>query len=155
MTTDHLQMTYFNGATVRDIPARADLAGYLLAYIDAAGLRSAPPESPLFRRVARKTSILTTRAMTADDRGRMLKRRMAHIRLPQELSSHSFRVGAITDLLSSRMDVARCGSEAETRHWKCRVRVKLHRGFESLPLRFLCNQLDLRHQVYKVPHLDE
>ena len=21
------------------------------------------------------------------------------------------------------------------RHWKCRVRVKLHRGFESLPLR--------------------
>ncbi len=41
------------------------------------------------------------------------------------------------------------------RHWKCRVRVKLHRGFESLPLRFLCNQLDLRHQVYKVSHLDE
>ena len=23
------------------------------------------------------------------------------------------------------------------RHWKCRVRVKLHRGFESLPLRLI------------------
>jgi integrase/recombinase XerD len=87
------------GGKVRDIPARPDLAGYLLAYIDAAGLRSVPPESPLFRRVARKTHFLIPQAMTADDMGRMLKRRMAHIRLPQELSPHSFRVGAITDLL--------------------------------------------------------
>jgi integrase/recombinase XerD len=88
------------GGKVREIPARPDLAGYLLAYMDAAGLGSAPPESPLFRRLARKTRILTGRAMTADDMGRMLKRRMANIRLPGELSPHSFRVGAITDLLS-------------------------------------------------------
>ena len=38
--------------------------------------------------------------MTADDMGRMLKRRMTEIRLPVELSPHSFRVGVITDLLS-------------------------------------------------------
>ena len=28
-----------------------------------------------------------------------------------------------------------CTLSTNTRHWKCRVRVKLHRGFESLPLR--------------------
>jgi integrase/recombinase XerD len=88
------------GGKVRDIPARPDLAGYLLAYMEAAGLSSARPDSPLFRRLARKTRILTRQAMTADDMGRMLKRRMADIRLPAELSPHSFRVGAITDLLS-------------------------------------------------------
>jgi integrase/recombinase XerD len=88
------------GGKVRDIPARPDLAEYVLAYMDAAGLRTAAAESPLFRRLARKARILTTQAMTADDIGRMLKRRMAAIELPDMLSPHSFRVGAITDLLS-------------------------------------------------------
>ena len=41
------------------------------------------------------------------------------------------------------------------RHWKCRVRVKLHRGFESLPLRCAFEELDLHHQVYEVPHFRE
>src|SRR5438876_10366144 len=35
------------------------------------------------------------------------------------------------------------------RHWKCRVGVKPHRGFESRPLRFLFNSLELRHPVGK------
>jgi integrase/recombinase XerD len=58
------------------------------------------PQAPLFRCLARKTGILTAKAMTADDMRRMLKRRMADIRLPGYLSPHSFRVGVITDLLS-------------------------------------------------------
>ena len=38
--------------------------------------------------------------MTADDMGRMLKRRMAALGFPTELCPHSFRVATITDLLS-------------------------------------------------------
>src|SRR5207247_1201961 len=39
------------------------------------------------------------------------------------------------------------------RHWKCRVGVKPHRGFESRPLRFLLKPLDLRPSGYKTPHV--
>jgi integrase/recombinase XerD len=88
------------GGKVREIPARSDLAAYLTAYLDAAGLRAAPSASPLFRRLKRQSKALTEHAMTADGMGRMLKHRMADIGLPGELSPHSFRVGVITDLLS-------------------------------------------------------
>ncbi len=88
------------GGKLREIPVRRDLRRYLSAYVQAAGLRSAPPDSPLFRRLSRKVRMLTPDAMTANDMRRMLKQRMAKIRLPEELSPHSFRVGAITDLLS-------------------------------------------------------
>ncbi len=88
------------GGKVREIPARSDLAAYLTAYLDAAGLRAAPADSPLFRRLKRRSKALTDHAMTADGMGRMLKHRMAGIGLPGELCPHSFRVGAITDLLS-------------------------------------------------------
>jgi integrase/recombinase XerD len=88
------------GGKVRDIPARSDLAGYLTSYLDAAGPAEAAAASPLFRRTVRNSRALTAQAMTADDMGRMLKRRMNEIRLPVELSPHSFRVGVITDLLS-------------------------------------------------------
>src|SRR5262245_32738854 len=37
-------------------------------------------------------------------------------------------------------------------HWKCRLGVKPHRGFESRPLRFLSKWLDLRPSGYKTPH---
>jgi hypothetical protein len=37
-------------------------------------------------------------------------------------SSYFYRFGEVTE-------------RPKVRHWKCRVRVKLHRGFESLPLR--------------------
>jgi site-specific recombinase XerD len=38
--------------------------------------------------------------MTADDIGRMVKRRMRDANLPDRLSPHSFRVTTITDLLA-------------------------------------------------------
>jgi len=88
------------GGKVRDIPVRADLDRYLSAYLEAAALRSSPGESPIFRRLTRKTRLLRPQAMTADDMGRMLKRRMAAIGLPERLSPHSFRVATITDLLT-------------------------------------------------------
>ncbi len=106
------------GGKVREIPARSDLAVYLSAYLDEAGLLSAPSISPLFRRIDRKGKALTSHAMTADGMGRMLKRRMADIGLPGELSPHSFRVGAITDLLSQGVpleDVQNLAGHADPR----------------------------------------
>jgi len=87
------------GGKAREIPVHAQLQRHLAAYLEAAGLRTAPADAPLFRRLARRRKVLTSRAMTPDDMGRMLKQRMADIGLPEALSPHSFRVGAITDLL--------------------------------------------------------
>jgi integrase/recombinase XerD len=88
------------GGKVRDIPARADLDRYLSAYLEAAGLRSAPGDSRMFRRLTRKTRLLRPQAMTANDVGQTLKRRMAGIGLPDRLSPHPFRVATIKDSLT-------------------------------------------------------
>ena len=85
---------------MRDIPVRNDLEGYLTAYLDGVGLRSDPGDRPLFRRLTRKTRVLKSTAMTADDMGRMIKQRMSNIGLPEPLSPHSFRVATFTDLLT-------------------------------------------------------
>lgn len=87
------------GGKVRDIPVREDLADYLTAYLEGAGLRSATADEPLFRRLTRKTRVLKATTMTADDMGRMVKRRMRGIGFPTVLCPHSFRVATITDLL--------------------------------------------------------
>lgn len=87
------------GGKAREIPIRHDLERYLLAYLDAAGLREAPKDSPLFRSAAGKTKVLTAKAATAGDLGRMIKRRLKDAGLPARLSPHSFRVTTITDLL--------------------------------------------------------
>ncbi len=88
------------GGKVHEVPVRADLETYLTSYLRAAGLNSARADAPMFRRIFRRTRVLSGQPMTADDMRRMLKRRMADIRLPVELCPHSFRVGTITDLLS-------------------------------------------------------
>jgi integrase/recombinase XerD len=88
------------GGKLRDIPIRDDLGCYLTAYLEAAGHGPAPPNTPLFRRLTRKSRDLKPTAMTADDMGRMIKRRMGTIGLPVLLSPHSFRVATVTDLLS-------------------------------------------------------
>jgi integrase/recombinase XerD len=88
------------GGKARDIPVRNDLERFLSAYVSAADLESVARDEPMFRRLARKAAVLTPQAMTADDMGRMLKRRMGEIGLPTRLSPHSFRVATITDLLS-------------------------------------------------------
>ncbi|MGO9922088.1 MAG: tyrosine-type recombinase/integrase [Isosphaeraceae bacterium] len=88
------------GGKLREIPVRADLRRTVSTHVNAADLASAPSDSPLFRRLSRKARTLTTEAMTDNDMRRMLKQRMARIHLPEKLSPHSFRVGAITDLLS-------------------------------------------------------
>jgi len=88
------------GGKSREIPVRHDLQGFLFDYIGVAGLAGAPAESPLFRSTIRRTKALTGSGMTADDIGRMVKRRMRDANLPDRLSPHSFRVTTITDLLA-------------------------------------------------------
>ena len=88
------------GVKSREISVRHDLQGYLSEYLEAAGLRDAPKDSPLFRTAVRKEKRLTQTALTTNDVYRMIKRRMSDVGLPPELSSHSLRVAVITDLLS-------------------------------------------------------
>jgi integrase/recombinase XerD len=88
------------GGKSREIPVRHDLEQFLLSYIERAGLREAPRESPLLRSAVRRTHVLTESPMTGVYLGWMLKRRLKDAGLPLRLSPHSFRVATITDLLT-------------------------------------------------------
>ncbi len=87
------------GGKSREIPVRHDQEQIIGAYIDAAGLRFAPKEAPLFRSTVRKEKRLTENVMHVNDVCRMVKRRMRDACLSSRLSPHSFRVTTITDLL--------------------------------------------------------
>jgi integrase/recombinase XerD len=87
------------GGKIRDIPVRDDLYRCLIDYLDASSLGQAPHDSPLFRRITRRSGLLLSQAMTADDMGRMLKRRMAAVKLPGRLSPHSFRVYVVAPVM--------------------------------------------------------
>ena len=106
------------GGKSREIPVRHDLQQFLSGYVATANTASAGPDSPLFRSAVRRTKRLTDRFMTADDMGRMVKRRMRQAGLPARLSPHSFRVATITDLLSqgvSLEDVQHLAGHADPR----------------------------------------
>ena len=47
---------------------------YIEAYMTAAGIENDAEDTPLFRSTVRKTKLLTTRALTANDIYRMVKR---------------------------------------------------------------------------------
>ena len=92
------------GGKSREIPVRHDLKQVLLAYVDAADLRDAPKKAPLFRTAVRKENRLTGKRMTANDIGRMIKRRVKRGGLQANLSAHSFRVAVATDLFDQGVD---------------------------------------------------
>jgi integrase/recombinase XerD len=87
------------GGKVREIPVRHDLQSWIQEYLDRAGLVNAELVTPLFRTTVRRTKCLTANPLTADDMGRMVKRRLKAAGLSLRLSPHSFRVATITDLL--------------------------------------------------------
>lgn len=106
------------GGKSREIPVRHDLEAMLFAYLDAAGLRDAAKDAPLFRTAVRKTDQLTDRGMHVLDICRMVKRRLRDAGLPGRLSPHSFRVTTITDLLEQGVpleDVQRLAGHADPR----------------------------------------
>ena len=78
------------GGKSREIPVRHDLQEYVDAYIDAAGLRNAPKDTPLFQRPMKKQRKLNGTAMNRCDIYRMMKRRLKDFALPLLYSPHSF-----------------------------------------------------------------
>ncbi len=112
---------HFNdkGGKSREIPVRHDLQILLLSYlrfIVADGGQDR--ENPLFTTSSRRSKELTRRPITENDIGRMVKRRMKAIRLPERLSPHSFRVATITDLLTQGVpleDVQHLAGHADPR----------------------------------------
>ena len=91
---------------VREIPVRHDLILTIVDYLEHSGIQYAGPTAALFRSTVRKSRKLTQNAMTADDMGRMMKRRLRDAGLSTRFSPHSFRVTTITDLLEQGVPLA-------------------------------------------------
>jgi integrase/recombinase XerD len=106
------------GGKSREIPVRHDLEGFLLAYIEAAGLGVDAKDRPLFRASNGKTRRLGEGPMSSKTICELVKRRLRDAGLPLRLSPHSFRVTAITDLLTQGVpleDVQYLAGHAEPR----------------------------------------
>ena len=107
------------GGKSREIPVRHDLEGTILAYIEAAGIAGQPKDSPLFRAGTNGTAkTLTYKPLTSKRICELVKRRLKDAGLPSRLSPHSFRVAAITDLLTQGVpleDVQYLAGHAEPR----------------------------------------
>jgi integrase/recombinase XerD len=96
------------GGKSGEIPVWHDLECFILAYVQAAGIAGDAKESPLFRMGNGRTKKLSGTAMTLKRICELVKRLVKDAGLPEHLSPHSFRVMAITDLLtqgSPREDV--------------------------------------------------
>ena len=107
------------GGKSREIPVRYDLQALLFDYLLSADTLLGHDEGrPLFSTAIRKTKALTLSPMTANDIGRMVKRRLTAAGLPDRLSPHSFRVATITDLLGQGVpleDVQHLAGHADPR----------------------------------------
>jgi integrase/recombinase XerD len=106
------------GGKSREIPVRHDLEGFIRAYLDVAGIGVEAKDSPLFRAGNGRTKRLTGNAMSSKVICELVKRRLKDAGLPSRLSPHSFRVTAITDLLTQGVpleDVQYLAGHAEPR----------------------------------------
>ena len=83
----------------REIPVRRDLEGFILAYVDEAGISGEAKESPLFRASNGRSRKLAAKPLGTERICELVKRRLKDAGLPSRLSPHSFRVTAITSLL--------------------------------------------------------
>ncbi|QEH39245.1 Tyrosine recombinase XerC (plasmid) [Aquisphaera giovannonii] len=106
------------GGKGREIPVRHDLEGYIRAYLDAAALGGDAGDSPLFRASNGRTKRLTAGPLSSKRICELVKRRLKDAGLPSRISPHSFRVTAITDLLTQGVpleDVQYLAGHAEPR----------------------------------------
>jgi site-specific recombinase XerD len=106
------------GGKSREIPVRHDLEGFIRAYLDAAGIEGEAKDSPLFRASNGRSRKLTALPLTSKRICELVKRRLKDAGLPSRISPHSFRVTAITDLLSQGVpleDVQYLAGHAEPR----------------------------------------
>ncbi len=70
------------GGKSREIPVRHDLEGFILAYVEAAGIAGDGKDSPLFRMGNGRTRKLTGKAMTSKRICELVKRRLKDAGLP-------------------------------------------------------------------------
>jgi integrase/recombinase XerD len=106
------------GGKSREIPVRRDLVGFILAYVDAAGIAGEGKDTPLFRASNGRTRTLAANAMSSKRICELVERPVKDAGLPEHLSPHSFRVTAITDLLHQGVpleDVQYLAGHAEPR----------------------------------------
>ena len=96
----HMLRFQEKGGMSRETPVRLELQRDILAYLDAAGIKAENKDRPLFRSTVRKTKQLTANALSSKAICEMVRRRLKAAKLPERLSPHSFRVTAITDLLT-------------------------------------------------------
>lgn len=88
------------GGKSREIPVRHDLEQFLFAYLDAADLRNAPKDAPLFRSALGRTGQLSAMRLPVNDDGLPHDETSGSERpICPHASPHSFRVTTITDLL--------------------------------------------------------
>jgi integrase/recombinase XerD len=87
------------GGKSREIPVRHDLEGFILAYVEAAGIGGDAKESPLFRMGNGRTRKLSGTAMTSKRICELVKRRLKDAGLPERLSPHSFRVYVVPPVM--------------------------------------------------------
>ncbi len=106
------------GGKSREIPVRHDLQGFIRGYLEAAGIAAEPKDRPLYRTGNGRSGLLTGNAMDSVTVCELVKRRLKDAGLPSRLSPHSFRVAAITDLLTQGVpleDVQYLAGHAEPR----------------------------------------
>ena len=76
------------------------MQGFILACVEAAGIEGEPKDRPLFRASNGRSKKLTAGPLTSKRICELVKRHLKDAGLPKRLSPHSFRVMAITDLLT-------------------------------------------------------
>ena len=106
------------GGKSREIPVRHDLEGMIRQYVEAASIAAEAKDRPLFRAGNGRSKSLTASPLNSTRIGELVKRRLKDAGLPLRLSPHSFRVTAITDLLSQGVpleDVQYLAGHAEPR----------------------------------------
>jgi len=106
------------GGKHRKVPVRHDLQRIFFAYLEAAGITELDGDLPIFRSSKGKKGALSTAGMSDNDLQRMFKRRLRKAGLPPTLSPHSFRVAAITNLLTQGVpleDVQNLANHADPR----------------------------------------
>ncbi len=106
------------GGKSREIPVRHDLEGFIRAYLEAAEISGEAKDRPFYRAGNGRSGLLTANAMDLRVVCDLVKRRLKDAGLPSRLSPHSFRVAAITDLLTQGVpleDVQYLAGHAEPR----------------------------------------
>ena len=96
------------GGKSREIPVQHDLEGFILAYVEAAGIADEAKDSPLFRASNGRSRVLTAKPLGTERICVLVKRRLKDAGLPSSLSPHSFRGTAITSLLEQGVPMEGC-----------------------------------------------